>query len=297
MRKRLISCLLAAAMLLPAAAAGAESAPLVYRVRDGGENQIYLLGTIHVGNEDMYPLGDAVEQAYRESDILAVEADLYAIGGSLLSSLKYTFSLMYPLGDSAKNHLSPETYALGVEKLGMPEIALSRMKPVMWYSLAENMVYASAGLDATLGVDYKLLKRAHQDGKTICELEGMESQMNTLLALPEEVLDAELQALFSAPEETAEALKALAEAWRTGDEETLCAFLTFQGEEGLEEAYEDFSDALVEVRNEDFEKLARQYLENGEKALIAIGAGHIVGPDGLAQRLARAGYYVEKVGE
>ena len=297
MKERLISCLVAAAMLLPPVAAGAESAPLVYRVWDGGMSQIYLLGTIHVGNEDMYPLGDAVEQAYHESDILAVEADLYAIGGNMLSSLKYTFGLMYPLGDSARNHLSPETYALGVEKLGVSAFALGQMKPALWYSLAENYIDAAAGLDGVHGVDYWLLKRAHEDGKTIQELEGLEEQMAMLLALPEEVLDQEIKALLSAPEESAAAIKALFEAWRIGDEDALCAVLAIQGEEGLEEAYEDFSNALISTRNEEFEKLALQYLQNGDKALIAIGAGHILGPDGLAQRLARAGYFVEIVGQ
>ena len=34
----------------------------------------------------------------------------------------------------------------------------------------------------------------------------------------------------------------------------------------------------------------------GRKALIAIGAFHIVGEDGLAARLTRAGFLVEEIG-
>ena len=72
MKKRLLSGLIAAALLLQPYAAGAESTPLVYRVTDGQGHVLYLLGTIHVGSDGMYPLGSAVEEAYENADILAV---------------------------------------------------------------------------------------------------------------------------------------------------------------------------------------------------------------------------------
>ncbi len=38
----------------------AESTPLLYEVRDESGHTLYLMGTIHVGRDDMYPLSDAV---------------------------------------------------------------------------------------------------------------------------------------------------------------------------------------------------------------------------------------------
>ena len=298
MKKRLLTGLIAAALLLQPYAAGAESAPLVYRVTAGEGHALYLLGTIHVGNEDMYPLGGAVEEAYANADILAVELDLYAYGGSLFTSLKTAFALMYGMQDSIKNHISPETYALGVEKLGMPEIALQRMKPAMWYSLAENYIYTKAGLDAMKGVDYGLLKRAHQDGKQIDELESLESQMATLLAIPEAVIDYEVQAMLTYPEESAQGLLTLFEAWRVGDEAALRTLLeeSTDGQAELSEAYGEYSDILIDSRNDGFEEQAVAYLNSGKTALIAVGAFHIIGENGLAEILARLGYTVEEIG-
>ena len=297
MKKRLITGLIAAALLLQPYAAGAESAPLVYRVTDGQGHTLYLLGTIHVGNEAMYPLGSAVEEAYQNADVLAVELDLYAYGGNLFGTLKTAFGLMYGLQDNIKNHLSPETYALGVESFGMPEIALQRMKPAMWYSLAENYVIEKAGLDATKGVDYGLLKQAHKEGKRIDELESLEAQMATLLAIPEEVIDYEVHAMLTYPEESAQGLLMLFEAWRQGDEAALRTLLevSTEGEE-LSDAYEEYSDMLIDSRNDGFEEQAVAYLNSGETALIAIGAFHIIGENGLAEKLARAGYTVEEIG-
>ena len=298
MKKRLLTGLIAAALLLQPYTAGAESAPLVYRVTDGEGHALYLLGTIHVGNDDMYPLGGAVEEAYENADILAVELDLYAYGGNLFTSLKTAFALMYGMQDSIKNHISPETYALGVEKLGMPEIALQRMKPAMWYSLAENYIYTKAGLDAMKGVDYGLLKRAHKDGKQIDELESLESQMATLLSIPEAVIDYEVQAMLTYPEESAQGLLTLFEAWRVGDEAALRTLLeeSTEGEAELSEAYGEYSDILIDSRNDGFEEQAVSYLNSGKTALIAVGAFHIIGENGLAEKLARLGYTVEEIG-
>ena len=298
MKKRLLSGLIAAALLLQPYAAGAESAPLVYRVTDGQGHALYLLGTIHVGSDDMYPLGSAVEEAYQNADVLAVELDLYAYGGNLLGSLKSTFAFMYGFRDNAKNHLSPETYALGVEAFGMPEIALQRMKPAMWYSLAENVMIQKAGLDAMKGVDYWLLKQAHKDGKRIDELETLEAQMTALLSIPEEVIDYEVQAMLTYPEESARGLLTLFEAWRQGDEAALRTLLdaSGEGEAELSDAYAEYGDVLIDSRNDGFEEQAVAYLNSGETALIAIGAFHIIGENGLAEKLARAGYTVEEIG-
>ncbi len=298
MKKKLITGLIAAALLLQPYAAGAESAPLVYRVTDAEGHALYLLGTIHVGNDDMYPLGGAVEEAYQNADIVAVELDVYAYGGNLFSTIKTAFALMYGAQDNIKNHLSPETYALGVKALGMPEIALQRMKPAMWYSLAENYIIAKAGLDAMKGVDYWLLKQAHKDGKQIDELETLEEQMATLLAIPEDVIDYEVQAMLTYPEESAQGLLTLFEAWRQGDEKGLRTLLeaSTEGEEDLSDAYAEYSDTLIDSRNDGFEEQALTYLNSGKTALIAVGAFHIIGENGLAEKLARAGFTVEEIG-
>ena len=89
MKKRialLLAALLLALPLLTLAEAGSQ--PLLYRVTDEDGHTVYLLGTIHIGREDMYPLSDAVWTAYHASDVLAVEIDMVAYAGSLLSSLR-----------------------------------------------------------------------------------------------------------------------------------------------------------------------------------------------------------------
>ena len=295
--KKILAMLLCLSLLLPCLGAAAESHPLLYEARDNQGHVIYLLGTIHVGGEDMFPLSDAVWRAYDEAEALAVEVDVVTYQSNLLAAIRTVAELMYPFSDSAKNHLSPETYALGVEKLGLNEFVLNRMKPAAWLSLAENYAYVLVGLSPEMGADYTLLERAHGDGKRIDELESMDEQMEMMLDLSEEVLDLEIQTLLTYPEESGEGLRLLYDAWRTGDEAALLSVLGNPAEDtDLEGAYDEFNDALLGSRNGGFEDQARAYLEKGETVLIAVGAAHIIGEDGLAARLSRAGYEVKEIG-
>src|SRR3569832_968705 len=71
------------ASAVPVAAAADAEAPaarrfLFWRVSSPGST-VYLLGSIHFGRPEMYPLSSAIDQAYARADALVVEADVTAI--------------------------------------------------------------------------------------------------------------------------------------------------------------------------------------------------------------------------
>ena len=300
--KRRIALLLTVLALALAAGAQAESHPLLYRVTDTEGHTVYLLGTIHVGREDFYPLSDAVEQAYAEAEVLAVEADILAFSQNLIKMTQMSMALMYGPGDDATKHMSPENYALAVEKINYPEILLRRMRLAAWMSLTEELSYDMAGLSSDLGVDMHLLRRAHADGKPIDELEGMEEQMELLLGLPDSIVEMQIMSSLENTAAAAAAINTLALAWQNGNEALFTMLLQSEDvaldqlPEEIRADYEAYMDAMYQDRNAGFEEQAIRYLADGKTALIAIGAAHIVGEDGLAQRLARDGFTVEEIG-
>jgi len=300
MKKKAVTLLfLLTALMLYAESASGEAKPLLYQVTDQQGHVLYLLGTIHIGDEDMYPYSDAVENAYQKADILAVEMDVLAVQNDFARMMQYSAALMYTDGDTAQDHLSGDVYALGVERLGYPEAVLKRMRPVAWLSLAQEQCYARIGQSAELGMDMMLLKSAHEDGNTIHELEGLESQMETMLNMPDEVVEFQLQQFLSYPEAADISMKLLSAAWRQGNEE-IFSLLLAQEEVAmppeLEEAYAAYADNLLHSRDEMFQQKAVQYLQSGDTVLFAVGAAHIVGEDALAERLAQAGYAVKEIG-
>ena len=219
--KKIFAAILALAVALFAVCAAAESSPLLYRVTDGDGHTVYLLGTIHIGSEDMYPLSDAVNRAYEEAEILAVEADIVALQQDLGAVMAMSLALMYGPGDDATQHMTQQNYELAVKMLDYPEILLRRMRPAAWLSLAEEKIYREAGLSEEYGVDMHLLTRAHQDGKQIDELEGVDSQLDVLIGMPDRIAEIQLMSELTFSFLIAETYNALFEAWRAGDAEGL----------------------------------------------------------------------------
>lgn len=291
--------LLLLVLLLGAGGAGAESSPLLYQVTDGQGHTLYLLGTIHVGDADLYPLGPAVENAYQAANALAVEMDLVALEKNLARMLRYSSALMLKPDDSAANHLSPETYALGLERLGQPQMVLDRLHPAAWVSLAQQQAFDAVGLSGEWGVDSYLLNRAHGDGKPIEELETLDEQMAVLLAMPDSLTDLDLYQALRYPQDYGASVRLMATAWSQGDEGKLVRLLLQDVAAVPEELTQEnaaYQAVIFTNRNDGFERQAKDYLASGQTVLFAVGAGHVVGEDGLAERLAQAGFTVTEIG-
>lgn len=289
-----------AALLLAVGTARAESSPAFWRVTDGAGHCLYLLGTVHMGREDMFPLGPAVEAAWQDSEVLAVEADAEALQANPLLAVRYALTLRYGGGDTAKNHLSPETYALGVEKLGQPEAALNRLRPMAWVSLAEAASGQRLGFSSDWGADAWLLKRARQENRPVEEIEGIEEQLAVIQRVPDAVCDRQIYDSLSDPEGTDQALSRMLDAWMRGDAEALAAW--------IEEEQNDDSQALAETfrayhalvygeRDRLFTQKALAYLASGKTVFMAVGAAHVLGHGALLERLRQAGCTVETMGQ
>jgi len=54
---------------------GLDSKTFLWKVRSK-TNTVYLLGSIHLFKKDLYPLNARIEEAFAQSDLLAVEANI-----------------------------------------------------------------------------------------------------------------------------------------------------------------------------------------------------------------------------
>lgn len=295
MRKAALA--LAVGMIFCAGAA-AESSPLLYEVTGREGQKIYLLGTIHLGAESMYPFSEPVQRAYEDADIIAVEMDIAAFMDDPLKMGRYALALNLSLFDSAKNHLSPETYDLGMEKINQPGLLLSRLHPQGWIAFAQEQSYARIGQSKEWGADLMLLRQARQDHKRIDEVEGLDDQIKMVLSIPDAVADYQLKQLLQ-DESAADALfEETSRAWAAGDAEEMKALLQRQRTvpPELQEAYAAYDQRFYALRDDGMEEKAVRYLENGDRVLFAVGIAHIIGENALAERLEGRGYTVREIG-
>ena len=278
--------------------------PLLYCVTDTTGNTLWLFGSIHVGREDFYPLPTYVTYAYEQSDVLAVEADIYAFQSDLTAQMEALRPLVYTDGTTIQEHLPEELYAAAVEILKANLMYTKPMEyycPAMWSSLISSAAVTETELEAQFGIDMHFLERAHEDGKSIKEVESAAFQYQMLADFSDELQVYMLASSiyeYENSEESTQTLALLADAWGRGDESALLEMLAQEAESiEPEEAiiYEEYYEAMYTNRNLGMAQFAEEALDSGEEVFLCVGAAHILGDGALIDLLTQRGYAVRQI--
>ena len=277
--------------------------PLFYKVTGEDGKTLWLLGTIHVGDEHTGALPYQVNDAFQAADALAVELDSIAFAESMQTdaALQGQLAELYYYSDNTtvSKHLSEDLYSQ-LKKLtlasGNNSVNAPYIKASIWSSLIENF-YLQQGTDlsSSKGVDMRLLKLAKSQEKTIYEIESGLSQYKLLSGFSDTVQSKLLEETLNTGilgycQDVAE----LYELWCQGDEAMLTQYFT-SGNEELSDAEAEYQKAMITDRNKAMLKAACKYLESDETVFYAVGLAHLLGEDGLVESLREKGYTVELV--
>lgn len=256
---------------------------------------VHLLGTIHVGSKAFYPLPPAIEAAYAQSDVLALEADV----SDTASLLAIAPSFVYTPPDNLEQHVPAAVYRdtlAALRTLGIPAEAGRTMKPHM-LSMTLTVVEAGRhGMDAALGLDLQLAQRAHRDGKRIVELESIAMQMGMMDGLAPDVQVAMLAETVRAVRDGSlgRELAAMLDAWLRGDAERLDRIVSDDLDRMPDAIAASLKSALFDDRNDAMVERIATMLAGREVVLVAVGAGHMTGPGGLVELLRARGFTVKR---
>ena len=125
----IVALALLASSVLAGETAGAGEKSFLWKVRSKTATA-YILGSIHLAKSDIYPLRPKIEESFDKSDVLALEADPAKAKDEKLIQLMLV-SALYPEGETLRDHLSGETYALAeheLKELGLPLEYFSRTR-------------------------------------------------------------------------------------------------------------------------------------------------------------------------
>lgn len=281
------------------------SSPVLYKATDGQGHTVYMLGSIHVGMDVMYPLPDYVTDAYAQSDALAVELDIIKANKDIIGAMDMARSMVLTDGTTIADHLDEKLYNKAVRILEKNDTyykALDSYKPVMWYSLISSLASEEAGAESDRGIDMYFLEKAYEDDKTIYEVESADFQYQLLGDLSMELQVFLLQQAVDTYGEPGSnmGMRLMCKAWATGNEEGI---LNMSGDntQGLsareEKLMNEFYTSLEGSRNVNMIKYAEEALLSGETVFIVVGAAHVFGDDGMAKGLEKLGYTVERIQE
>ncbi|MFD2328541.1 TraB/GumN family protein [Cohnella sp. GCM10020058] len=254
-------------------------------------NTVYLLGSIHVAQAQMYPLRAEIEAAYKASQYLGVEVDLTKTDDESIDKL-IADKGMYKDGTTLKDHVSAETYQALVDILKANDMPTDTFDPYEPWVVAQSIPTAQEGYQANLGIDAYFMGKAVSDNKLIVPLESAESQLELFdrfsPALQEEQLQEAINA-YSAS--SGNGMDALTRMWVTGDEDALRALVKASAED------QEYYKALVLDRNLTMSSKIEAYLNDDQNVtrMIIVGALHMLGDDGIITRLKNDGYTVTKL--
>ncbi|MBU9720116.1 MULTISPECIES: TraB/GumN family protein [Bacillaceae] len=263
-----------------------------YKVEEGS-NTVYLLGSIHVGTEDLYPLHESIDAAFYESDYLAVELDItdideIAVTQFMMQHGMYTdgSTLQEKIGDDAYNELV--TY---VQPYGLDAQSLNIFKPWVAMDLLTTILAEEAGFYTELGVDLYFLEHPVHDVEVI-PLETMEQQLSTMLVMSDESQAEDLISTIEAFDEGVEELHQLMDIWINGDIDVLKAMRTL--EDDASDEYKEYMQAMTDDRDELMAEKIEEFLltDSDETYFVVVGAMHLVGEKSIIGLLQSAGYDV-----
>jgi uncharacterized protein YbaP (TraB family) len=200
---------------------------------------------------------------------------------------------MLPANTTLDAVISPASFALVSKRaaeLGLPAEPLKRFKPWALALMLASLEWQKAGFDGELGLDRYLYDQARTAGKRIQGLETAEFQISRFDDLP---LDQQARLLAETLEDLDHEmanLTTLVDAWKAGDVSQVERLV-------LDDVKEEpwmYQRLLVE-RNRMWMPKIEQLFARPRPAFLAVGAAHLVGPDGLLALLQAKGYRVEQL--
>lgn len=266
--------------------AGPPPNPLFYEIaKADGVVEGWMLGTIHALPRATHWQTPATADAIRDADLLVVEVRLGASTAQrgVMAELATTPGLP-PLAERVPADLRPQLAAL-LERGDLAGVDFTDQET---WAMAIGLAGIDAPGDSSYGVDRAII--GYFTGRPIRELEGLRGQLSIFDRLPEAAQRSMLAAVVRESEKARSDPERLQRAWLAGNAATI--------EQSTSEGFladPVLRDALLVGRNRRWVAAMLPLLDEAPRPLIAVGAAHLVGPDGLVALLRAEGYRLRRL--
>ena len=294
-----------------------KATPLFYHVTGEDGQEMWLLGTIHVGDEHTAYLPEEIYNAFAASDALAMECDTKAFDKQVEEdedlSDQVSDLYFYGGGVTLQGLMEEDDYAEAVrfmKAIGAYNMNMPYAKPYLWSSAIDDF-YLRQGfqLHRDQGVEERLYHWAEELDKEIREVESSMFQIKMLTGFSNDLqLMMLAESLNSSAQESWESTWELYEMWCAGDEAVLREYLSDEVDmtdwteeeiaeyEAMKPLLDEYNKAMSYDRNDGMLQKAIEYLESGDVVFYAVGLAHLLNDvNGLVDALREAGYTVELV--
>ncbi len=287
----LLFLFLTGALLSGAAFSGGEKKNMLWQV-SSEKGSVYLAGSFHLLTEEVYPLPAVFLKHFEASDALVLEVQIDSLKSPAVQQQMLQRGVYQD--DRTFKAVVPESLYVATAKVlaeaGVPIVMFQKFKPWFMAMTLSVLHMQKSGFKSEHGLDFYFVGLAKEADKPILGLETAGEQIGIFADLSDSLQTAFLQQTVDEIDALDSKLSDILEAWKQGDAERIAAMLT--------DSMADFpalQRKLLRDRNERWVEKIAAMLENGTRAYIVVGAGHLAGPYGLPTLLKDRGYRVRQL--
>ena len=275
--------------------------PLMWKVSDA-DNAIYLLGSFHMLRQDDYPLSQDVDIAFDDAEALVFELSPEEVASPRLgmdmaqAALRTdgtTLDSELPRPVAARLHAWLDANSDALAAKGIPPSMMQAFEP--WYvGLLVSLIEADKqGLDPKLGLDEHFMRLAAKAGKPATGLELGSEQIALFDGMRRDVQIGFLDDALTDVDKGADETGKVHAAWRRGDDAALLDDMAGEMRGKFPAVY----NAINVARNDRWVPKLQALLDDAHDrdTLVVVGALHLLGSDGVVEKLRAKGYRVERI--
>lgn len=270
---------------------------------NGNPSTVYLLGTFHFADDDVYPFSPETLAAWYDADRLVAEissADNEMFVGEGVSEMLVD-SQLKAMGHNVIEELSGEARMFFYNTF-TPEQrdVFNSFEP--WYlstSISQSLIMAM-GMESSYGIDEVLYDMAYEEDRYVEGLDALETQVNILRygTWEDQLVIAEqsVRELINM-QETYNNLMALYSAYVNDEPETMTALLLEDAVDSDEtmtekdkEVLSRYNNAVYTERNSEWAEKIHGYLLDGGTTFIFAGCAHFCGMDSVFDIMKERNY-------
>jgi uncharacterized protein YbaP (TraB family) len=267
---------------------------LFWEAKSSSGGKVYLLGSLHFGAPWIYPLPAVIEDALAGADALAVEADLLETPPEALAA-RMARDGTYTGKAGLRDALAPtewEALSNVSRSFGLTTDLVGRQRPWLASMTLTAAVLQQLGYSPAYGVDLHILQETGHRIPVI-ELESADYQLELLSGMPDKDQVALLMQTLHEIDDAGRHFGDMLDAWLNGNAEKLDRVL-FEGFDRMVRG-EQIYQRLILDRNVRMTDAIARLSHQHDVVFVVVGAGHLVGNNGIIERLKSAGYYVEQL--
>lgn len=263
---------------LPAAVASADADPAIWVVRDA-DTTVYLFGTIHLLKPGLDWFNGPVKAAYDASDELVIEMVEPDAAVTQAATLKLGVD---PSGTKLRDKLTPDArtaYEAALTALGVPVTGFDQFRPWLAGITLSVLPLIKAGFDPSAGVERAILAG---NTKPVQGLETFEEQLGFFAGLSEADQIAFLNSTVDSLDGYQDEIDELVDAWSKGDVDRVAGLMN----EGMDDSTPAVEKVLLTDRNVRWADWIAKRMAVPGTVFLAVGAGHLAGPNSVQAQLA-----------